>query len=100
MGQARFLDSTTLLTSREEIHESAITDIQRQVSKTKKRVKSLMKTMDMQNKLLIMMARKMQLNLEAEDLSARDLVYGTTTMLQGEEHDGNNEINGPELARL
>lgn len=100
IGQARFLDSTTLLTSREEIHESAITDIQRQVSKTKKRVKSLMKTMDMQNKLLIMMARKMQLNLEAEDLSARDLVYGTTTMLQGEEHDGNNEINGPELARL
>lgn len=59
-----------------------------------------MKTMDMQNKLLIMMARKMQLNLETEDLSARDLVYGTTSMLQDEENDGNNEINGPELARL
>ena len=100
MGQARFLDSTTLLTSREEIHESAITDIQRQVSKTKKRVKFLMKTMDMQNKLLIMMARKMHLNLEAEDLSARDLVYGTTTVLQDDEDTGDNEINGPESARL
>lgn len=82
------------------MHESAITDIQRQVSKTKKRVKSLMKTMDMQNKLLLMMARKMHLNLEVEDLSARDLVYGSTTMLQGEEDAGDNEINGPQLARL
>lgn len=59
-----------------------------------------MKTMDMQNKLLIMMARKMHLSLEAEDLSARDLVYGTTTVLQDDEDTGDNEINGPESARL
>lgn len=59
-----------------------------------------MKTMDMQNKLLIMMARKMHLNLEAEDLSARDLVYGTTTVLQDDEDTGDNEINRPASARL
>ena len=54
--------------------ESTIYDIQQQVNKTKKRVKTLVRTMEVQNRLLVMMARKMNLDVEAEELDAEDLV--------------------------
>jgi len=54
--------------------ESAISDVREQVLKTKKRVKALMRTVELQNQLLLMMARKLNLDVGAEDLDARDWV--------------------------
>ena len=54
--------------------ESTIYDIQQQVNKTKKRVKTLVRTMELQNRLLVMMARKMNLGVEAEELDTGDWV--------------------------
>ncbi|XP_068698490.1 transient receptor potential cation channel subfamily A member 1-like isoform X2 [Montipora foliosa] len=98
-GQARFFDSTSSLTSREEMHEAIVNDIQRQISKTKKRVKTLVKNVELQNKLLLMIARKMDLDLEAEDLTARDWVNGET-ILRDEEENRDTEINGTEEVKL
>ena len=52
--------------------ESNIKQIQQQVCKTKKRVKALMRTMENQNRLLVLMAKKMDLNVEADDLDAKN----------------------------
>lgn len=54
--------------------ESTIYDIQQQVNKTKKRVKTLVRTMELQNRLLVMMARKMNLGVEADELDTGDWV--------------------------
>lgn len=54
--------------------ESTIYDIQQQVNKTKKRVKTLVRTMELQNRLLVMMARKMNLGVEVEELDSGDWV--------------------------
>lgn len=54
--------------------ESTINDIQQQVNKTKKRVKTLVRTMELQNRLLVMMARKMNLGVEADELDTGDWV--------------------------
>jgi len=55
--------------------ETTIYDIQRQVNKTKKRVKTLVRTMELQNRLLVMMARKMNLGVEADELDTGDWVF-------------------------
>lgn len=54
--------------------ESTINDIQQQVNKTKKRVKTLVRTMELQNRFLVMMARKMNLGVEADELDTGDWV--------------------------
>lgn len=54
--------------------ESTIYDIQQQVNKTKKRVKTLVRTMELQNRLLVMMAKKMNLGVEVEELDSGDWV--------------------------
>lgn len=74
MGQAKFLEDETSLTPCEEMAESTIYDIQQQVNKTKKRVKTLVRTMELQNRLLVMMARKMNLGVEADELDTGDWV--------------------------
>lgn len=74
MGQANLFADSSSLTSSADTTESTMYDIQQQVGKTKKRVKALIRTMEVQNRLLLMMARKMNLNVEAEDLDARDWV--------------------------
>ena len=60
--------------------QSTIHGIELQVCKTKKRVKALMRTVELQNKILLIMARKMDLSVEAEDLDARDWVSDTTQL--------------------
>lgn len=57
--------------------ESNIKEIQQQVCKTKKRVKALMRTMENQNRLLVLMAKKMDLNVEADDLDAKNALSET-----------------------
>lgn len=74
IGQAKFLEDETSLTPCEEMTESTIYDIQQQVNKTKKRVKTLVRTMELQNRLLVMMARKMNLGVEADELDTGDWV--------------------------
>ena len=49
--------------------ETTISDIQQQVSKTKKRVKTLIRTVELQNRLLATIARQMNLNVEMDDLN-------------------------------
>ena len=44
------------------------------MNKTKKRVKTLVRTMELQNRLLVMMARKMNLGVEADELDTGDWV--------------------------
>jgi len=73
-GQANFFANSTSLTPSTEMTESAISDVREQVLKTKKRVKALMRTVELQNQLLLMMARKLNLDVGAEDLDARDWV--------------------------
>ena len=81
------------------MHEAIINDIQQQISKTKKRVKTLVKNVELQNKLLLMIARKMDLDLDAEDLTARDWVNGET-ILRDEEENRDTEIKGTEEVQL
>lgn len=57
--------------------ESNIKEIQQQVCKTKKRVKALMRTMENQNRLLVLMAKKMDLNVEADDLDTKNALSET-----------------------
>lgn len=79
-------------------------DMQRQIYKTKKRVKALMRTVELQNKLLLMMARKMGLSVEVEDLDARDWVSETAQLepaILQDIKDGGNEVSkGSEVASL
>ena len=69
--------------------ESNIKEIQQQVCKTKKRVKALMRTMENQNRLLVLMAKKMDLNVEADDLDAKNAL--SETELLEPRSLGNNE---------
>lgn len=71
-GQAKFLGEETSLTPCDEIAEATIYEIRQQVNKTKKRVKTLVRTLELQNRLLVMMARKMDLSVEDDELDAGD----------------------------
>ena len=84
--------------------ESTIYDIQQQVNKTKKRVKTLVRTMELQNRLLVMMARKMNLCVEADELdtgewvseaqpgSAYGLLLGDDDKSEDEKQDGKRQV--------
>lgn len=83
--------------------ESTIYDIQQQVNKTKKRVKTLVRTMELQNRLLVMMARKMNLGVEVEELDSEDWVseaqpgsayglLGDDVKSEDEKEDGERQV--------
>ena len=88
--------------------ESTIYDIQQQVNKTKKRVKTLVRAMELQNRLLVMMARKMNIGVEADELdtgdwvseaqagSAYGLLLGDDDKSEDEKQDGKQRL----VARL
>lgn len=86
--------------------ESTIYDIRQQVNKTKKRVKTLVRTMEIQNRLLVMMARKMNLSVEVDELDASDWVSeaqpGSANGLLGDDGKSEDEKDGGEsqVARL
>ena len=77
--------------------ESNIKEIQQQVCKTKKRVKALMRTMENQNRLLVLMAKKMDLNVEADDLDAKNAL--SETELLELRSLGNNESDDDKNGR-
>ena len=77
--------------------ESNIKEIQQQVCKTKKRVKALMRTMENQNRLLVLMAKKMDLNVEADDLDAKNAL--SETELLELRSLGNNESDDDKKGR-
>lgn len=84
--------------------ESTIYDIQQQVNKTKKRVKTLVRTMELQNRLLVMMARKMNLGVDADELDtgewvpeaqpgpAYGLLLGDNEKSEDEKEDGKRQV--------
>lgn len=82
--------------------QSTMHDIELQVCKTKKRVKALMRTVELQNKILLMMARKMDLSVEAEDLDARDWVSDAAQLEPAISGDNKHadEKDDIEVARL
>lgn len=84
--------------------ESNIKEIQQQVCKTKKRVKALMRTMENQNRLLVLMAKKMDLNVEADDLDAKNALSETELLeprsLGNNERDDDKKDRKTEVAGL
>ena len=103
IGQAKLFDESTSLTPSAEMTETTISDIQQQVNKTKKRVKTLIRTMELQNQLLVNIARQMNLNVDAEDLNARDWVKSesTYTLLGDDEKiEDEKDDGGSQVARL
>ncbi|KAL9969322.1 hypothetical protein ACROYT_G021521 [Oculina patagonica] len=107
LGQAKFLDEETSLTPCDEMAESTIYDIRQQVNKTKKRVKNLVRTMEIQNRLLVMMARKMNLSVEVDELDAAgdwvsEAQPGSANGLLGDDGKSEDEKDGGEsqVARL
>ena len=104
IGQASFFDTSTSLTPCTEMTESTMHGIELQVCKTKKRVKALMRTVELQNKLLLMMAGKMGLSVEAEDLDAKDWAYDTAQLepatLGDSKHADEKDDSEYEVAKL
>lgn len=103
-GQASFFEKSPSLTAYEEMTESNIKEIQQQVCKTKKRVKALMRTMENQNRLLVLMAKKMDLNVEADDLDAKNALSETELLeprsLGNNESDDDKKDRKTEVAGL
>lgn len=97
-GQGKLFDESSSLTSSAEMTETTISDIQQQVSKTKKRVKALIRTVELQNQLLATIARQMNLNVEMEDLNAGDWAQSQST--SDEKSEGEKDDAGYHLARL
>ena len=92
------------MTAYEEMTESNIKEIQQQVCKTKKRVKALMRTMENQNRLLVLMAKKMDLNVEADDLDAKNVLSEIELLeprslgnneSEDDKNDRKTEVDGP-----
>lgn len=106
LGQAKRLDEETSLTPCTELTESTFYDIRQQVNKTKKRVKTLVQTMELQNRLLMLMARKMNLSAEVDELDAGDWVSGaqpgSAYGLYGDDgkSEDEKEVEESQVARL
>ena len=78
--------------------ETTISDIQQQVSKTKKRVKTLIRTVELQNRLLATIARQMNLNVEMDDLNVGHSVKPQSTYDEKSEEEKDDTVY--HLARL
>ena len=78
--------------------ETTISDIQQQVSKTKKRVKTLIRTVELQNRLLATIARQMNLNVEMDDLNVGHWVKPQSTYDEKSEKEKDDTVY--HLARL
>lgn len=78
--------------------ETTISDIQQQVSKTKKRVKTLIRTVELQNRLLATIARQMNLNVEMDDLNVGHWVKPQPTYDEKSEEEKDDTVY--HLARL
>ena len=78
--------------------ETTISDIQQQVSKTKKRVKTLIRTVELQNRLLTTIARQMNLNVEMDDLNVGHWVKPQSTYDEKSEEGKDDTVY--HLARL
>ena len=78
--------------------ETTISDIQQQVSKTKKRVKTLIRTVELQSRLLATIARQMNLNVEMDDLNVGHWVKPQSTYDEKSEEEKDDTVY--HLARL
>lgn len=72
--------------------ETTISDIQQQVSKTKKRVKTLIRTVELQNRLLATIARQMNLNVEMDDLNVGHWVKPQSTSDEKSEEEKDDTV--------
>ena len=97
-GQGRLFDESSSLTSSAAMTETTISDIQQQVSKTKKRVKTLIRTVELQNRLLATIARQMNLNVEMDDLNVGHWVKPQSTYDEKSEEEKDDTVY--HLARL